>query len=109
MLITQIFVLGGNRTHDLWLSSQGLQPLDQQASQSMRGYNYYVGNYYVATVREVVERTSAALRVVGSIPVRNKYFYGLHLVVVAVCVCDVSMFVNELMIQHKFVAWERLH
>ena len=23
MLITQIFILGGNRTHDLWLSSQG--------------------------------------------------------------------------------------
>ena len=33
MLITQIFVLGENRTQDLWLSSQGLQPLDQQASQ----------------------------------------------------------------------------
>ena len=34
MLITQIFFLGGNRTHDLWLSSQGLlEPLHQQASQ----------------------------------------------------------------------------
>ena len=34
MLITQMFVLGGNRTHDLWLSSQGLEQLDQQASQN---------------------------------------------------------------------------
>ena len=24
MLVTQIFDLGGNRSHDLWLSSQGL-------------------------------------------------------------------------------------
>ena len=37
MLITQIFVLGGNRTHDLWLSSQGLEPLDQQAEWEMEG------------------------------------------------------------------------
>ena len=41
------------------------------------------------TFDAVVERSTAALRVAGSIPARNQ-FYGPHLVVpgLAICVCE---------------------
>ena len=41
------------------------------------------------TVGALVERSSAALRVAGSIPTRNKYLYDLQIVVpgLADCVC----------------------
>ena len=42
------------------------------------------------TVVAVAVRSTAALRVAGWIPARNKYLYGLQVVVLglAVCVCD---------------------
>ena len=42
----------------------------------------------------VAERASSALRVVGSIPARNKYLYDLYLVApgLAVCVCKFKYF-----------------
>ena len=48
--IAQIFILGGNRTPDPWLSSQGLEPLDQQASQFWAYVIYYQG---VATLMKL--------------------------------------------------------
>ena len=39
------------------------------------------------TVGAVAERATAALRVTGSIPAWNKYFYDLHLIVPGVTVC----------------------
>ena len=42
------------------------------------------------TVSALAERSTAALRVAGSIPARNKYVYDLQVDVpgLAVCVCD---------------------
>ena len=42
------------------------------------------------TVGAMVERLTVALCVAGSIPARNKYLYGLNVVVpgLAVCECD---------------------
>ena len=47
------------------------------------------------------------LHVVGSIPTRNLYLYGLQVVVPgqAVCVCDFSMIVNAPTIQDLFLEW----
>ena len=55
------------------------------------------------TVSVVVERPTAALGVARSISPRNKYLYGLQVVVpgLAVCVCDFSMFVFELYVSRK--------
>ena len=46
--------------------------------------------HYDGTVGSVVECSSVALRVAGSIPARNKYLFDLNLVVagLAVCVCE---------------------
>ena len=57
------------------------------------------------TVGAEVNRPTAALRVAGSIPVRNKYLYGLWIAVpgLAVCVCDFSMFVNAPTKQELFL------
>ena len=53
----------------------------------------------------MVEQSTAALRVVGSIPALNKYLYGLQVVVLGltVCVCDRSMFVKATTIQEKIL------
>ena len=58
-------------------------------------------------VGAVAKRWTAVLLVAGSIPARNKYLYGLQVVVpgMAVCVCDVSMFVNAPTIQGLFLVW----
>ena len=55
----------------------------------------------VDTVDAVVERSTTALNVVGSIPARNKYMYGLQVVAsgLAVCVRVLSMFVNAPTVQ----------
>ena len=44
------------------------------------------------TVGALVERPTVALRVAGSISARNKYLYGLQVVVpgLALCVCEVQ-------------------
>ena len=39
------------------------------------------------TVGVMAERLTAALRIVGSIPARNTYCYGLHVVIPGVFVC----------------------
>lgn len=51
------------------------------------------------------ERLTAALHVVGLIPIRNKYWYGLRIVVLglAVCVCEIIMYINEPTIQEKSI------
>ena len=61
------------------------------------------------TVVTVVERPSAALGVAGSIPTRNKYLYGLQVVVpgLPVCVWNSSMFVNAPTIQ-EFLVWSEI-
>ena len=58
-------------------------------------------SFHDGTVGTVVERSTAALRVAGSTPTRNKHLYDLHSVVpsLAVCVCDVSIFENAPTIQ----------
>ena len=57
------------------------------------------------SVYAVIKRPTVALRGAGSIPERNKYLYGLQVVVpgLAVCVCDFSMFVNAPTIQELFL------
>ena len=52
--------------------------------------------YKLHTVGAVVKLSTAALRVAGSIPAWNQCFYNLQVVVpgLAVCVCNISMFVN---------------
>ena len=46
--------------------------------------------YLDGTVGAVAKWSAAALRAAGSIPARNKYLYGLQIVVrdLAVCVCE---------------------
>ena len=63
--------------------------------------------YVDGTVGVVVERSTAALRVAGSIPTRSKYLYGLQIVVpdLAVCVCVFSMSINAPTIQELFVVF----
>ena len=48
-------------------------------------------HYYDDTISAVAEESTGALRVAGSIPVRNKYLYDLEIVVpgLDVCVCGV--------------------
>ena len=57
------------------------------------------------TVIIVVKQLTAALRATGSIPARNKYLYGLHVVVLGLtdCVCDFFMFVNAPKIQELLI------
>ena len=57
--------------------------------------------FFYDMVAAVVERSTAELRVAGSIPARYKYLYGLPIVVPgsAVCVYVFSMFVNAPTIQ----------
>ena len=66
--------------------------IDSQESWRM-GLSTYVINLN-GTVGAVGERTTAVLRVAGSIPARNKYSYDLQIVVsgLAVCVCDFICF-----------------
>ena len=49
------------------------------------------------TVGTVAERPTAVLRVAGFSPARNKFLYGLHVVVpgLAVCVCDFFVFIKR--------------
>ena len=58
----------------------------------------------------MTERSAAALIVAGSIPARNKYLYGLQIVVsdLVVSVCDFSMFVNALRIQEVLLVWSKV-
>ena len=56
-------------------------------------------------VGAVAERSTAALRVAGSNPARNKYLYGLQVLFHAICVCDFFMFVNAPTIQDVFQRW----
>ena len=57
-----------------------------------------MGNYQLMTTRlqKFVPMTSAAMRVEGVIPARNKYLYSLYLLVPSqtVCVYDISIIVN---------------
>ena len=55
------------------------------------------------TVGALVERPTAALRYAGSIPARNKYLYGLQVVVPGLAVCDFPMFVNASTVHELFL------
>ena len=48
---------------------------------------------------------TAALRVAGSMPVRNKYSYGLEVIVPSLAVCVSNMFVNASTKQVLFREW----
>ena len=51
----------------------------------------------------MVERSTAELRVAGSIPARNKYLSGQ-----AVCVCGFSTFINASTIQEVLLVWDNV-
>ena len=59
-------------------------------------------------VGTVVEQPTAAPRVAGSIPARNKYIFGPQEVVPGLAVCVFSMFVNALKIKELYLKWSNL-
>ena len=67
--------------------------------------SYHGTNMYAYTAGAVVKWSSAPLRVAGLIPAKNKYLYGLQVVVpgLVLFVVDFSMFVNAPIIQELFL------
>ena len=64
-----------------------LQKNNLQSQTARLGTTTHVQNKTNGTVGALVECSTAALRVPGSVPSRNKHLYDLHLVVPGLAVC----------------------